>query len=301
MTARLALWSMALLEWCTAGSALASELPDYVRYREDARTARLEVAIRRFTMPSGQKVDLVGVVHIADHAYYQQLNERFETYDSVLYELVGDPARLTRVAPLPETAPSGGVSFIQQSAGKHLGLAFQLDAIDYTRKNLVHADTSAEEFARLQYERGENMLTLFGRAMKAQLVRDLHPSTRSSFDSFALLRILMSPDSALAFKKELARSLDQMEASTALMEGQDGSVILGARNAVAIAKLKEVLANRRQRHVAVFFGGAHMPGIERALVTDLNAVISGEEWLAAWTMKPREDKNPAPGTATPAS
>jgi hypothetical protein len=288
MSRRLALWSAALVALGSTGASLGGELPDYVRYREDARSARLEVAIRSFALPSGQKVDLIGVVHIADEAYYQLLNDRFDAYDSVLFELVGDPSRLAgATAPAPEAASGGSVSLIQQSAGKHLGLAFQLEAIDYSRKNMVHADTTAEEFAKLQYERGENMLTLFGRAMKAQLVRDLQPSTRSSFDTFALLRILMSPDSALAFKKELARSLDQMEASTALMEGKDGSVILGERNAVAMNRLKEVIANRRQRHVAVFFGGAHMPGIERALITEMNAAISGEEWLAAWTMPAR--------------
>ena len=33
---------------------------------EDEKSARLEIAIKTFTMPSGQKVDLIGVVHIAD-------------------------------------------------------------------------------------------------------------------------------------------------------------------------------------------------------------------------------------------
>ncbi len=32
-----------------------------MRYVEDSRAARLEVAIRSFRMPSGQQVDLVGV------------------------------------------------------------------------------------------------------------------------------------------------------------------------------------------------------------------------------------------------
>jgi len=34
----------------------------------------------------------------------------------------------------------------------------------------------------------------------------------------------------------------------------------------------------------VFYGGAHMPGIETSLVKDMKAKVSGEEWLAAWTM-----------------
>ncbi len=50
-----------------AGQPPASPaVPDYMRYAEDEHSARLEVAIRSFTLPSGQRVDLVGVVHIAD-------------------------------------------------------------------------------------------------------------------------------------------------------------------------------------------------------------------------------------------
>ena len=76
-------------------ASLAGELPDYIRFAEDDNSARLEVAIKTFTLPSGKKVDLIGAVHIADDAYYQELNQRFDAYDSVLFELVGDPKSLT--------------------------------------------------------------------------------------------------------------------------------------------------------------------------------------------------------------
>jgi protein SCO1/2 len=58
---------------------------------------------------------------------------------------------------------------LQLAAAKHLHLVFQLGAIDYTGRNMVHADDTHEEFARMQYERGENLLTLFARAMQAQM------------------------------------------------------------------------------------------------------------------------------------
>src|SRR6185369_14847954 len=149
-------------------------IPEYIRYAEDAHSARLEIAIRSFKMPSGQQVDLIGVVHIADDAYYQRLNRRFDRYDSVLFELVGDPARVTETKPEVLKQQSGhqytgAISTLQQAMGKYLNLTFQLGEIDYTKKNMVHADTSAAEFARMQQERGENMLTLLVRAMNAQL------------------------------------------------------------------------------------------------------------------------------------
>lgn len=266
--------------------AWAAPLPDYIRYREDDRSARLEVAVRRFTLPAGQTVDLIGVVHIADAAYYQRLNERFAGYDSVLFELVGDPEALKRhtlTASAPEQ-PDNAVSFLQQSASKHLNLAFQLGAIDYRAANMVHADATAEEFARMQQERGENLLTLFVSAMQAQMNSGAHRAAARELDTFALIRILLSEDSAAEFKKALARSFDQMEAMTAAMEGSRGTAVLSGRNGIVLKKLTDVLANRRQKRIAVFYGGAHMPGIEASLIKELKATASGEEWLAAWTM-----------------
>ena len=284
MNARL--FAMLTLLFGLHAIAHAATTPDYIRYAEDRHSARLEVAIRRFALPSGQTVDLIGVVHIADAAYYQQLNERFAAYDSVLFELVGDPRALTQHPPekLAQSRPDNAVSFIQQAASKHLNLTFQLGAIDYTARNMVHADATAAEFARMQQERGENLLTMFVRAMQAQMNGTVSPAAMRELDTLALIRILMSKDSTTEFKKALARTFDQLESVSLAMEGNDGSAILSGRNELAVKKMKEVLANRKQRRIAVFYGGAHMPGIETILLTDLKAKISGEEWLAAWTM-----------------
>jgi hypothetical protein len=261
-----------------------------MRYAEDARSARLEIAIRTFRMPSGQLVDLIGVVHIADEAYFQQLNQRFDSYDAVLFELVGDPRHLTRTDPrvlrqLAETEYTGLLSTLQRTAGRHLNLVFQLGAIDYRKQNMVHADTTAEEFTRMQQERGETLLTLFIRAMNAQLSGGPHSAVAmTEFNTFSLIRILLSPDSATEFKKSLARVFDQTESMTAVMERNGGSAILSGRNDVAVAKLQQVLADRKRRRVAVFYGSGHMPGIEATLTGKLKAKIVGEEWLDAWTM-----------------
>jgi hypothetical protein len=289
-----------LITLCFHTVTSAGELPDYVRYAENKRSARLEVAIRSFVMPSGQSVDLVGAVHIADAAYYQQLNERFASYDSVLFELVGDPEAITRQPPALQAGqqPDNAVSFIQQAASRHLNLTFQLGAIDYTRKNMVHADATAQEFARMQQERGENVLTLFVGAMQAQMSSGMNRTAMRELDTFALIRILMSPDSAAEFKKALAKTFDQMENMTAAMEGGQGSAVLSGRNQVVLKKVKEVLASRKQRRIAVFYGGAHMPGIEAALIEDMQAKVSGEDWLAAWTM-PKSKPRPAPESTTP--
>jgi hypothetical protein len=290
----LALMSCGPIAWSADASA------DYVRYAEDDASSRLEVAIRTFTMPSGQQVDLIGVIHIADLAYYQQLNQRFTGYDAVLFELIGDPRSVTARPPAElQGDRTGGstLSALQQAASRYLDLTFQLHGIDYTGRNMVHADATVAEFQQMQQERGETMLTLFARAMQTQMSTQMSGrmdvATRE-LNTFQLIRILMSPDSAAEFKKALARVFDQVENMTLAMEGPGGSAVLSGRNDVVVKKVKEVLGDRKRRRIAVFFGGAHMPGIESALVQQMKAKAGGEEWLAAWTMpkKPMASKQP---------
>ena len=297
-------------EKADGAESVKPELPDYIRFADDAKSARLEIAVKSFKLPSGTVIDLIGVVHIADAAYYADLNKRFDGYDAVLFELVGDPAALTKkqeaARPLEtkesgketkeDSSPgSGGVRFIQNTAGRLLKLSFQLDQIDYTKPNMVHADASWEEFARMQKERGESMMGLFMRAMKAQMSGELDNLPVKELDTFGLLRILMSRDSAAEFKIVLGKMFDQAESMTAIMEGEEGSAILSDRNAVVLRKIREVIADPAKKRIGVFYGAAHMPGIEGMLINDLKAQPAGEEWLPGWTMphEPVEAEKPA--------
>ena len=125
---------------------------------------------------AGVSVDLIGAIHIGDQGYFQQLNSEFEKYDALLYEMVadkddlgGEPVRFVdREAELvdkdgttkpkepatkdasEESGFKAGMAVVggmQLGAKDMLGLAFQVDWIDYSAKNMVHADMSPEEFA----------------------------------------------------------------------------------------------------------------------------------------------------------
>ncbi len=123
----------------------------------------LESAIARYvpakSKGAGLIVDLVGAIHVADKAYYDRLNRQFDNYDAVLYELVAPEG--TKVS---KAAASGGgspVSLMQNAMTGVLELEFQLKAIDYNRKNMVHADMSPEAFSRSMRLRGESVWTMF--------------------------------------------------------------------------------------------------------------------------------------------
>jgi len=83
----------------------------------------------------------------------------------VLYELVApDHARVPR----PGRQPGGAIGSAQQGLTKMLGLEFQLDEIDYTARNFVHADLSPKEFDAAMARRGESWWSMFMKLMPGE-------------------------------------------------------------------------------------------------------------------------------------
>ena len=60
--------------------------------------------------------------------------------------------------------------------------------------------------------------------------------------------------------------------------------ILGDRNEVALRVLNEALQNPDMQRISIFYGAAHMPGIERAAVSEMGFSRKSERWLSAWVI-----------------
>src|SRR5262245_4096260 len=127
--------------------------------RDDDGPTALETAIIRYRPASGQGdlvVDLVGVVHIGERGYYKKLNKTFEQYDVLLYELVAQQG------PRPKKGEKSDnlLRLVQKIMTVVLDLDSQIEHIDYSKKNFVHADLSPEEMAQAIKKRGDDGLTL---------------------------------------------------------------------------------------------------------------------------------------------
>ena len=84
----------------------------------------------------------------------------------------------------------------------------------------------------------------------------------------------------------LARQFNELERLTAGLDGKEGSVILTERNTVALNVLaKELKAGRK--NLAIFYGAAHMPDIEKRMVEKMGFEREGTRWLNAWDLPPR--------------
>lgn len=253
--------------------------PDFIRFLDKEGTGELQTAISTYRSARGVTVALVGAVHVADQSYYETLNARFSNYDAVLYELVGDPEALLD----SETASSPSmVRMMQQSLVGILDLQFQLDSIDYSAPHFVHADFTAEEFSERQKERGESILTFILKAASAQ-------ATATGKDGEALgqqvspwqvMRALFSKDRSDRLKLIVARQFDEADDMFAVMEGDEGSVIITERNGRVIEVLQEQMAAGK-RKLAIFYGAGHLLDLDQRLI-DLKFKRTGHEWLTAW-------------------
>ena len=267
----------------------ARESSDFIRYAETETGATLETAIHSYQNADGVSVDLIGVVHIADAAYYKKLNEQLATYDAVLYELVGDPKALKQPQKKASDNPLRGV---QKMVGQLLKLTFQLDQIDYSKPNFIHADLSAEQFAELQQQKGETLMSLFSRAMKMQDSGKLGIDKKDlEMDLPQILAALSGTAGADSLKIIMAKVFDKAESMVDSFEGDDekkGTVLLTERNKVVAAKLEESIKNGK-KHLAIFYGAGHLPGLE-TLILGQHFESKDEHWLAAWTMHRAKQK-----------
>ena len=299
----------------------ASELPKkFIRMTMNPERSRipqsLDTSIIRF-VPTDEKlakagvtVDLIGAIHIGDQTYFQKLDKSFKQYDALLYEMVaekdetgGAPQRWedrdqpgTGTAQAPrKTSVSGEKSFeagmaviggMQLGAKDMLGLAFQLDGINYNAPNMVHADMSPEEFAQKMKDRGESFFTMFMQLFMQGLAQQ-RANKQGGASDVALLFAFFSSDRELALKRVLAKQFAEVDILD-MLGGEKGSTIITERNLIALDVLSEQLAKGKKR-IGIFYGAGHLGDMSRRLVSDFGMKFTGEKWVEAWNLrsKPR--------------
>ena len=258
---------------------------------DDGAPLALEAAIVRFApldCEDGPVVDLVSAVHVAEGSYYEQLNQRFEQYDAVLYELVAPEGTV-----VPKGGAKGGgsaISMLQTTMTEVLELEFQLNGVDYTVKNFVHADMTPKQFSQSMRDRGETVFKTFfrmlGHAMSQQ------DSTKAGTD-LRLFFALFDKNRAMALKRVLAEEFQNIEGSLTAINGPDGSTLITERNKVALDVLRKQI-DAGHKKLAIFYGAGHMFDFEQRLRDDFGLTPLETTWITAWDLK--GDEKPAPAS-----
>ncbi len=264
-----------------------SERPSFLRIKksDSGVPEAMQVAIAKYTFDQGEykgrTVDLIGAVHVGTREYYRELNERFKSYDAMLYELVADPS-----ANKPDKwAERGGfnpLGAMQTGMKDVLDLKFQLDEVDYSPSNFVHADMSGEDFLEDMSQRGDSFIGLFARMMGAGMA--VQNTKKGSNQQAEMIAAALAKDT-MKLRRVMADQFESMDSQMAAMAHKDGkSTLVTERNSKAFLVMeKELKAGKKK--LAIFYGAAHLLDMHQRLLRDYKATQTKVEWVDAWPLK----------------
>jgi hypothetical protein len=243
----------------------------------------MQTAIARYVGTDGKykgvTVDLIGAVHIGEPGYYEKLNQRFTQYEAMLYELV---------APKGTKIPKGGrersshpLGMMQHGMSDALGLVHQMNYVDYTKKNFVHADMTPDEFSESMKKLNESWVSMAFKAIGQGIAQQ--SNNPNSHPELEMLAALFGKDPETGMKRALARQFEDMEGALDVFGGKEGSTIIHERNKKALEVLRKQLA-KGKTNVAIFYGAAHLPDMHAHLLADFGLKATTTEWLTAWDM-----------------
>lgn len=263
------------------------EINRFMRIRRNAKKepVGMETSVTRYVTKNadGKKVtvDLIGVVHIGEEKYYEDLNELFTQYDALLYELV---------APEGTVVPKGGgergfnaISGIQQGMQSVLGLEFQLEHIDYTVPNFVHADMTPEEFSASMEQNEESIFKMALKAMGQGMARQSKAQANGSASSETDLLMAMLGNDKGKIREVMAEQMLDLESGMVIFQGKDGSTIIDHRNTKAFDVLRKQIDSGKTR-IGVFYGAGHLPDMDQRLLKSFGMKRGGQVWLEAWDL-----------------
>lgn len=253
-------------------------------------TLQLETAIRRYAPTNGEgpTVVLASVAHIGSTNYFAALQRELDRHPLVLFEGVGaaQPGQ-TPARPAGADASTPGASdptALQTRLAGSLGLAFQLDGLDHSRANFRNRDLSLTELKQ----------RLEGTALDGdRLVRLLSGQDDALKPLFAMLSTDPVSRALLltVLIEVLAEAGDDLERMAALDPSLKGTlqVLLRERNDRIHSGLKEELARTPPpASIAMLYGAAHMRDLAARLQDELGYRATGEQWLPAFEVNPRE-------------
>jgi hypothetical protein len=254
-----------------AGYASAQGSQDYISLERGAgqNNGELRIAVTEVANVNSQTIILYGVVHVADQAYYSQVQKDLATYDSVLYEGVKQGA-----TPNKETK---GLNSIQKLMGDVLGLTFQKDGINYVdQENFVHADIDIDTLQKKM--KGESLNPL-EKYVRPETLRNLGPLLEMAS---GLIKVYMdsNPDLRANLQMQMAQNLTQTDIEAALPPQMRQAIIID-RNQIVMDVLAEQLKDPTKKKIAIFYGAGHMPD----LLTRLEAEgfkKTTTRWMTAW-------------------
>lgn len=258
----------------------------YVRtVQSGSDTFSIQTASRTFRRAGSPDIELVGAMHAAEPAYYRSLQQRLSRADLVLYELVVDEedAKVDQAA-MQRAEDKSAFSRLASS----LGLISQNRGIDMNKKNFRRCDMTYQQMiVRLQEE--------------AQQGNSEGKSAHAAKNEFAKLGRVLSGGSwmingvvGLVGMNHSLRERVRFMLVAAWQESDDDAalhprlqqLILEDRNEFAMNELAKVLRREKHQRIAIFYGAAHLPDMEKRLLRMGYRAAGARQWNDAVVSHP---------------
>ena len=283
---------------------------EYVRVRKNNRRLAVALETSVVTMTGSKQypdatVDLVGAIHLGETEYYNELNKLFEKYDALLFEAVmpeeavkrdlrpgvgggGQRPALTEEEEWTE-AKIGltAISVLQLGMKDALGLDFQLSAVNYAKRNFVHADMTAEEFEATMAKRGESFSQMLAREMAKAVSRQNEQNPLAM--NLDMMLSALSDDRVYRIRRIAAVQLAKAGEGEAFAGADGTSTIITERNLKALDVLKRELKAGKKK-IGIFYGAGHLADMEERMVKDFGFERTDESWLVAWHLREEKSK-----------
>jgi hypothetical protein len=266
----------------------------------------LQIAAREFvpTHRGWPLVWLEGVSHVGDSNYYAQLQGHLDAQTLVLFEGVGAAERATEdergqagaekpKVNTPAPSPAAGSEdrgSLQSALAASLGLVFQLEAIDYHRRNFRNSDLSITQLRELMLQSEKAS----GKPGASESFQDLMQLMQGDSWLDALLQMALrllgaNPKFRALGRLALIDLLGEIQGDPSQLQGlppdmkQLLEVLLQRRNEKVISDLRSELPDiGRGGSIAVFFGTGHMPDLEMKVRTQLKYRPVRETWFTVF-------------------
>jgi hypothetical protein len=272
-----------------AATASGQGEPQFLRLKMgDGQSIALETSVISFrsNAPGGVEVDLIGAVHVGEAEYYSQLNELFDSYQVLLYELVAPEGTVIPRGGRRESQGFNPIALMQDGAKNMLGLESQLELIDYTKPHFVRADMTPSQIAEKMAERGDTAITLALDTF-ADLLRQQNLAAQSTDAANPLMSQELTLTDMLGEPLKMKRLMAQQFAATGSLDMAMGEslnqLLIVDRNAEALKGLQKQIAAGKKK-IGIFYGAAHLPDLEKRLEEDFGLVKADQRWIMAWDL-----------------
>ncbi len=177
--------------------------------------------------------------------------------------------------PSPKGAKESSLQGIQSQLARALRVSFQLDEMEMTNPRWINADIDINELQAQLDEMGEDNAMILklieGESFQAKLIGFVLKFIERSPTMSSMMKLVMMDMLVLAETTEMLSQFEAIE-----------QVILHGRNDIVIEYLKEALAsNPDAKDIAIFYGAAHMPGIEEVILNELGYTFDSNTWTPA--------------------